>query len=332
MKASNRIKTVLIKALLLSVFLFINMSCLDSETDDETTTVGNWITAVDFEGQYRAGAVSFVINNKAFVGLGKNSNEYFNDFYSFNEQDGYWEDIADFPGEPRENAVTFVIGNKAYVGLGYNYDLNTEELNDFWEYDSETNVWTQLSNFPSARYGSVAFAIDGYGYVGTGNDGKYFLSDFYKYDPDSDEWNEVRGFSGGKRENAVAVVLNGEAYVFGGRNNGSYKADIWKYTPTENTWTDLTPDSDNTYYDEFTAAVSRYYTVALAIQNRIIVTTGLSGSSSSLDYSSYEYTPSTQVWEKKTSFEGSGRSRAVGSSYWDNMFEFLPDEDYDDED
>ncbi len=317
------------------------------DNDEEDEALGNWFAAVDFEGQRRAGAVSFTIGNRAFVGLGYDGDDYFNDFYFYNADNGYWEDVADFPGTLRESAVAFSIGDFGYVGLGYNRDLDTEELADFWEYNSTTNEWRQISDFPSARYGAVAFAISNRGYVGTGNDGDYYLSDFYQYIPEEDRWSEIRGYPGGKREDALAITFNGRGYVCTGRNNGSYKADMWAYTPELDQWTDLSLDSDDDddQYDLFVAAVQRHHALGFAYQNRIFITTGTGGSSTSS--STYEYNPETGLWDDKTPFEGSARSRAVGfvvsdrifvatgqngSSYWDNMYEFRPDDEYDDED
>jgi N-acetylneuraminic acid mutarotase len=331
-------------ALVFVCLLSTVLSC-DEEEDDED--IGNWFAAVDFEGQRRAGAVSFTIGNTAFVGLGYDGDDYFNDFYSYNADNGFWEDVADFPGVLRESAVAFTIGDRGYVGLGRNRDLATEELADFWEYNSATNEWRQLNDFPSARYGAVAFAISNRGYVGTGFDGDYYLSDFFEYIVEEDRWSEIRGYPGGKREDALAIAFNGKGYVCTGRNNGSYKADMWVYTPETRQWTDLSLDSDDDddQYDLFTAAVQRHNAVGFAYQDRIFISTGIGGSSTST--TTYQYNPETGQWDDRTPFEGSVRSRAVafvvseriflltgqnGSSYWDNMYEFRPDDEYDDED
>lgn len=337
----NAIRILLTYLMITIPFL---QSCDDDEEEDE---VGNWIEAVDFEGQRRAGAVSFTIGNTAFVGLGYDGDDYFSDFYAYNVDNGYWDDVADFPGEPREWAVAFSIGDKGYVGLGRNLDLDKEELSDFWEYNSSTDEWRQLTDFPSARYNAVSFSIGNKGYVGTGNDGDYYLSDFFEYTPETDSWSEIRGYPGGKREQALGIAFENKGYVFSGRNNGSYRLDIWAYDPEGNAWEELTPeeDDDEDLYDDFVAAVQRHNAVGFVFQDRIFVTTGLTGSVTT--NSTYEYTPASGVWNEKTAFEGSGRSLAVGfvignrifittgqngSSYWDNMFEFLPDDEYDDED
>lgn len=330
--------------LLLVCALTVVQSCSESDDDE---ALGDWVAAVDFEGQRRSGSVMFTMGNTAFVGLGYDGDDYFSDFYSYNADNGYWEDVAAFPGTPREKAVAFSIGDLAYVGLGYNRDLDKEELSDFWEYNSKTDTWRQLNNFPSARYGAVAFAIGNNGYVGTGNDGEYYLSDFYQYVQGEDKWNEIRSFPGGKREDALAIVFNEKAYLCTGRNNGSYKSDMWSYYPDTNSWTDLSlnSDDDDDQYDLFTSAVQRHNAVGFAYQDRIFISTGITGSSTTK--TTYQYNPETGLWDDRTSFEGSARSRAVGfvvsnrifivtgqdgSNYWDNMYEFRPDDEYDDED
>src|SRR5437870_3933251 len=63
----------------------------------------------------------------------------------------------------RNSGVGFSIGTKGYIGLGNNYI-------DFWEYDPNTNTWTQKANFAgNARSGAVGFSIGNKGYVGTGS-------------------------------------------------------------------------------------------------------------------------------------------------------------------
>jgi hypothetical protein len=43
-------------------------------------------------------------------------------------------------------------------------------LNDFWEYDSASDTWTERADFVTARGGSFGFSIGLNGYVVTGID------------------------------------------------------------------------------------------------------------------------------------------------------------------
>ena len=72
---------------------------------------------------------------------------------------------------------------------------------------------------------AVGFAMEGYGYIGTGYDGSE-LQDFYQYNPSNDTWTDIPSL-GGKRKDAVAFVIGTTAYVCTGIHNGSYEYDLW---------------------------------------------------------------------------------------------------------
>lgn len=326
----------------MGTFLAFGFGLQSCQSDEEEDVLGDWVRVGYYKGQPRGGAVSFVINNKAFVGLGYNGKVYFSDFYYYDGETGLWQNAAPFPGQARERAVAFVLNNKAYVGLGYNRDLTTREFKDFYEYDPETDTWTQVADFGStARYNAVAFSINSKGYVGTGYDGTYYCNDLWQYNPETNLWIEVASFPGGKREDAVAVVADSKAYFMSGRNNGSFSVELWVFDG--NGWTDLTPDDEEDYYSDFVSAVSRYNAVGFSINSKIYIGTGVN-SGGSLDNTFYEFEPTSGVWQEKTAFEGSVRSLSVAfvlenrgfvgtgqsSSYrYDDIWELFPNEDYD---
>src|SRR5688500_18221866 len=119
----NKMKQVnfnlVLTLLLCGVFVFSFQSCVDDTSDDEDD-LGNWVQSLYFEGQPRSGSVVFVIENKAYVGLGYDGDDYFSDFYVYDPDRELWDDVAPFPGPARERAVSFTINGKGYVGLGYN--------------------------------------------------------------------------------------------------------------------------------------------------------------------------------------------------------------------
>jgi N-acetylneuraminic acid mutarotase len=331
------------------VLLIAVMMCMTAcnEDPESESTMGNWILTTPFKGARRASAIVFTIGNKAYVGLGYNGTDYFADLYEYDPELGFWQTKASFPGIGRERAVSFSAGGKGYVGLGYNRNLVTEELGDFWEYDPNTDTWTQLSDFGgTARYNAVGFCIGERCYVGTGNDGANNYNDFWEYEPSEDRWTEIASYPGQKREEALAFVLQGKGYICGGRNNGLYNIDFWEFDPEGRSWTKRTPDSSEEYYDEFTSAVQRYNAVAFTINEKAYIATGVP-SGGSVDNTVWEYDPGTQIWTQKTSFEGSSRSLAVafsindraflgtgqsGSSRFDDMWEFRPNEQYNEDD
>lgn len=328
-------------ALLIPVLAF-QFSC-DSSSDD--VEVGNWIELSDYEGKTRSSSTAFVIESAAYVGTGYSGtdDEYYNDFWEFDAALNYWKKIADFPGVARSSAVSFTIGNKGYVGTGYD---GTYRLKDFYEYNPATDTWKQIADFGgTARMGAVAFAINGKGYVGTGYDGSD-VKDFWEYTPSNDTWTQIPSIGGSKRRDAVAFVIDEMAYVGTGTHNGAYESDMWVFNPANlvdgnSPWSQITDLADEDYdYEE----VLREGAVAFTIDGYGYLGTGSYGSIVS---TFWKYDPIYDTWEEVTAFEGASRMDAVAftingrgfvalgrnsSTYFDDIWEFKPEMEYDEND
>ncbi len=312
-------------------------SCDDDDDDD---LIGNWVKESSCDGVGRSEAVVFTIGTKAYVGTGYNGEikEYLKDFWVYNSETGGWDTIESLPGGARINAVAFSIGNKGYVGCGY--DGVSNRLKDFYCYDPSTNKWTTIADFGgAARDGAVAFAIKDKGYVGCGYNGNY-LKDFWQYDPATDTWTK-KVFNGEKRRNAVAFVIDDCGYIASGINNGTYEDDFWKYDPNTDTWTELNSISNATeksFDDEYTSIVGYSKSVFVIGSCAYLV-----GGSGSIGGTTWEFNSVTDSWELKTSFEQTARTEALGftindvgyygfgrssSFYYDDIFSFEPNEEY----
>lgn len=326
------------------VVLLVVLASCSSSSDDETTTIGNWTKTTPFKGRPRSGAVSFTIGSKAYVGLGYDGDEYIQDFYVYDISLGYWETKQSFPGVARERAVAFSVNGKGYVGLGYNRDADKEELGDVWEYNPDTDTWTQVAGFGgTARYNAIGFSIGSKAYVGTGYDGDKYNSDMWEFDVANNSWTEIASFPGEKIESGYSFVIGEKGYVAGGRNNGLYNTDFWEFDPSEMKWTKHTPSSDAAYYSEFVNAVERHDAVALTANNYAYVIGGFS-TSGAVDNAVFQFDASNYTWNQRSSYEGAARSSAVGfvldnriftgtgqngSSRFDDIWEFKPDDAYD---
>jgi N-acetylneuraminic acid mutarotase len=314
------------------------MTALLSCEEEEEELLGNWTACGDFEGVARSDAVGFTVNDKAYITTGYDGSDRLIDLWEYDSEKDAWTQRADFPGVPRNAAVAFGTASRGYVGTGYDGD---EKLADFWEYDPGSNTWIQIEDFPgTARYGAIAFSIDNRGYVGTGFDGNY-LKDFWEYNPETTEWTKKVSIGGSKRRDAVAFVIDGLGYVCTGMRNGVSKSDFWVYDPATDTWTekrDISNSTDDDFDDEYTTL------------------TGKSGVAFSLNHKGYlitessyvwEYDPSSDLWEQKTSLEGASRTESVafvvndcgyiatgrsGSSYFEDVWALYPDEEYDEYD
>ena len=85
-------------------------------------------------------------------------------------------------------ATGFSIGNYGYIGIGdtsMGYNLS---LQDFWQYNPNTNTWCQVANYGGGtREYAPAFVIGNKGYVGTGckvvGTSYVYYKDFWEFTP-----------------------------------------------------------------------------------------------------------------------------------------------------
>ncbi|MEO8764264.1 MAG: kelch repeat-containing protein [Ginsengibacter sp.] len=323
--------------LILSILSYGIVSCSKSSTS--ATVTGNWISKSSFDGVARSEAVSFVINDTAYIGTGFDGNVRLNDIWEYDAVKDFWIQKADLPGAPRNSAIAFAVLGKGYVGTGFD---GVDKLKDMWEYDPVANSWNQKNDFAgSARYDAVGFGILDKGYISTGFDGNY-LKDFWEYDAAEDSWTLQPGFGGSKRMGAVAFVHDNKAYICTGANNGTAVNDFWEYDPSTTTWTQkrqIANISTDTYDDTYTDII-RSNAVAFIVGDKAYLTTGENGSQLS---TVWEYDFVNDLWAQKQAFEGSARTGAVAfsvglggfvatgrssTSPFDDLRQFFPDETY----
>ncbi len=189
-------------------------------------------------GQNRGSAVSFVIDNKAYAGLGQgNTAGFYNDFWEYDPSTETWTQIADFEGTARRGAVGFAIEGKGYVGTGHTV---TGLTNDFYSYDPTTNSWSIVAPFPGTpRKYAVSFTIGDYGFVGLGDDGVY-KNDLWMYIPEFDVWAARASLPAPGRSGASACGIYPDGFVFTGETPSGYSSETWQYHYFSNTWEQTT--------------------------------------------------------------------------------------------
>ena len=312
-------------------------------------TLGNWVKKNSFEGTPRGAAVGFVIGNKAYLGLGYNSdyekgdpdvtNEgYRKDFWAYDPAIDSWTKVASFPGKGRVYAVGFSVNGKGYVGTGFDGD---DKLKDFWEYDPVANKWTQKDDFIGvARIKAVGFSLKNYGYLGTGyGSDASDKNDFYKFDPAAaagSQWTQVRTIGGEKRRGATAFTYNNKGYVCTGSNSSGKLTDMWEYDPDANTWAKKVSLTDNS---DWTITRENASSFVMDTDGKAYV---FLGSNSSSLKTCWEYDFAKDTWNSKSDFESSTREYAVsfyvggkaivatgqaGTYYFDDLCQFRPYEE-----
>jgi N-acetylneuraminic acid mutarotase len=329
----------------LALFTILTSTGCEKDTTGDDDLIGNWKRSSEFEGVGRTEAVTFTIDNKVYVGGGYDGTNRLNDFWEFDQTTGTWLRKADFPGVARNSAVAFSVNGKGYVGTGV--DDNDTKLKDFWEYNPTTNTWTRKADFAgTGRYNAVGFNISNKGYIACGYDGNY-LKDLWEYDAASNTWLQKASLAGSKRSEAVAFVYNNKAYVVTGINNGSYLTDFWVYDPATNTWSEkrkINDATDESFDDDYDDNIRRANASVFIMNNKAYLTCG---SRSGIIGTTWEYDIANDTWKEKTGFEGPAREGAIsfylnnrgylttgssGSYRFDDLWEFFPDNEQDDND
>lgn len=139
-----------------------------------------WLQRANFPPGVRYQLSSFVIDDKAYVGLGTDQDLYRKDFWCYNPGLNSWTQIADLPASQRSGSMTFTIGQRGYVCMGANGGM----LDDLWEYNPFTDLWSSKAPYGgSARKNGVAFVINGKAYVGTGKGFSGKKASMHEYTP-----------------------------------------------------------------------------------------------------------------------------------------------------
>ena len=184
--------------------------------DPEGTTIGengetlhgSWTEVHGYGGNKRAGAVAFVIENKAYICTGTSSDGpnaigggNVTDFWMFDPENDSWtkkrsiadvnidEDYDDdYAFLARAYGVAFTVPaeggqTRGHIALG---GSNTT----VWEYDHDQDLWTERTSFynyrqKSPRTGAIAFSFPNTGraYVGLGNSGVAYPDDLWEFIP-----------------------------------------------------------------------------------------------------------------------------------------------------
>jgi len=231
----------------------------------------------------------------------------YGDVLEFDGDLEFWEEKADIGfNDRRYNCVGFSIADKAYIGIG---SSGTTLLNDFWSFDPETNVWTQVSDFEGGfRTDAIAFSLGGQAYVGCGSDFEDGITnDLWAYDPNANQWIRKADLPGPARFGAVAVTIADKAYVGTGQtDNDQYLSDWWEYNPQNDEWTQKSDFEGD----------GRLYALSFEAEGEAFVGTGHKGSfaDQELYHDLWSYNPGTDSWSEKARFEGGDWVNAVAFS------------------
>ena len=189
----------------------------------------------DFGGGLRREAVAFSSDTKGYMGTGYDGDNDLKDFWSYDPSSDSWSELNGFGGDKRRGATSFTIGNKVYMGTGTS---NGQNRTDFWEFNLEFETWSRLKDLDEeddyyiSRTSAVGLALNGYGYIVTGNSGGA-SGTIWEYNPSNDTWEEITRLEGTVREDAIGFSNGSRGFVLLGRSGSLYLDDIFELFPQE---------------------------------------------------------------------------------------------------
>ena len=172
---------------------------------------------------------SFVIGDKAYVGLGRKDGETdaTREFFRYSIIEDSWTALNDFPDvlpDFIDYRVAFSFEDKAYLILE----------NKVWEFDPALDDWSIYADYPGmGTSGLIAEVIGGDSYIGLGFTRAI---DWWKYDIQNDTWLQLEDFPSTISWNIQSFVINDKIYVVG--------KECWEYDPQSGQWTQRTSHPD----------------------------------------------------------------------------------------
>ena len=218
-----------------------------------------------------------------------------------------WSEKTLLPPGKRVGHTSFVINGKSYVFGGFD---GVSLLGDLWEYDPQTDQWTQKASLPAGmeRRSAASFAINGKGYIVGGlaydlNNKLISLGDLWEYDPSSNIWKQKASLPKMQRYSAVGFAVGEKGYVTTGINwqSNTTLRDLWEYDPMANVWTEKA---------SLPVGKERNGAVSFVLFDKAYVASGLTSGYGYRD-DLWQYDPKTDAWMQMSSLPaGKGRERA----------------------
>lgn len=197
----------------------------------------------------RGGCSSWLYNGKMYL-FGGHTGSLVNDLWEYDISTDTWSQKSPTGGPPqaRSSSPAIVYSGKAYIFGGGAGGGGYTNLNDVWELDLTTFVWTQKSPTggpPSQRNGHTNVLNAGKMYIFGGSIGGSRLNDTWELNLTTFVWTQKSTTGGppGTRYGHSANAYGGKMYVHGGWAMSSGYDDVWELDLTTFTWTQKTSSS-----------------------------------------------------------------------------------------
>ena len=163
------------------------------------------------------------------------------------------------------------------------------------DFEIFTSNWSTAAPYPGdAGVRSIAFDINGIGYIGGGHNGDFDAPDFYQYNPVSNIWTRKNDMPY-PVDRAGSASLNNIGYVIAGHSTviNQLPKSVWSYDPVLNSWSRKA---------DF-PGLSKVGAVAVSLQNKIYFGVASSGGDLGKQENDWwAYDPAIDQWTQKANF------------------------------
>ena len=207
--------------------------------------------------------------------------------------------IGEFPGVARFGGMMETMNGKIYCGFGA--DINSQGLNDFYEYNPASSAWKRMPDFPFVLYGGAqSFTIKNKLFIIPNALENRFNSDVYQFDLETDRWSKVSAYIDTRLLHYTVFASDKYGYMLGGQwsnaNNYVFTVNAFKrYDPSTDTWKRM-PNFPGT---------SRSELRSLKVGNNVIIFGGASmvGDGKTVyPTDCWEFNLSTETWKQIKNF------------------------------
>lgn len=229
------------------------------------------------------------------------------ELWAYDGNTNSWTQKSAFPGIRAFSdtpPAVFYNGHSAYLVSGYgdNFSpVNPAMISSFqtWRYDSTTDTWTRLSDFPGSSSANVAFGMNGKAWLMSCSFYANTTKEVWEYDIATDSWTRKTDYPFSVQKNPVAFAENSKGYCGCGIRSGNDPAEFWEYDPTNDAWIAKCPYP----------GVARG-TQCLPVGAKAYVGPGWSGHARTTDV--YYYDQSTNSWIRTSDYDGPHSSTMLG--------------------
>lgn len=152
-----------------------------------------------------------------------------------------WKQLTNLPSEITDRPVVFAIGDKIYIGGGE----DTSHKN-FYEYNTETNNFTQLGDLPAINTLDISFSSSTLGYILTS-------SNLFSYNPNSDSWSILTTIPPMPDYTSNSHYSPAGCYISNHLHLSYSTTDNYKYSIEYNAWEEIGSASPKGLYSHIAA-------------------------------------------------------------------------------